>query len=357
MTSLTDALKDAQKRLEEVFPKTAPDTTDRHRYFCLAAAMLYDQNRIDDVIAHATGPRGLLHHELLWTALFSYLQSCGYALDERYAPGWRPLAADGTRKGFLSRSLDTTTARLWGRDAVGEPLPPTHYRTMRATNVSTGHRVYLKIVISSPEDPHGQERDILQLLNSEPHRSHRDNPCVPVYEFLSFPAVPGASPGIVPCLSIAVMPELQPLSYERLPIKALYLDVIEQSLRGLAYLHSLGIAHRDLCDCNLALSPGKPPYRLYFLDFGLAKQFQVTDPPTASALWQGGRMQVPEVTELNKPYDPYKADLYMLADEFWELSLSFLPELPGLAQIMASENPAERSTATEAMKAYVGTPT
>ncbi|KZW01296.1 hypothetical protein EXIGLDRAFT_761042 [Exidia glandulosa HHB12029] len=196
---------------------------------------------------------------------------------------------------------------------------------MCAKSLWTGERVCLKIVASSLTDPHGQERDILQYLNTEPHRSHPDNPCVPnpIYEFSSFLSLaePGAFGDLIPCLSIAVMPALEQLYYQRLPTKALYLDVIEQSLRGLAYLHSLGIVHRDLCRQNFVLSTRGPPFRLYFIDFGLVQRYPTAD-KAPRTIWQGGWVKVPEVREYpSEPYDPFKADIYIPAHEFPEFLL------------------------------------
>ncbi|KZW01294.1 hypothetical protein EXIGLDRAFT_830242 [Exidia glandulosa HHB12029] len=349
--SLSDSPQSALNRLEDEFPARAVTTDDRRRHFCLAAALLHAQNRVDDVITAANGLSALQHHELIWTALYHHLKRCGYTLDGRYRPGWRPAAAGTAHKRLLHLVREKASAMLFGPARDGTPLRPEEFRTMRATSRSTGARVYLKIIASSPTDPHGQERDILELLNSEPHRSHPDNPCVPVHEFLSFPEVPDADKPSSHSLSIAVMPVLQPLRHRRFSIiKALYLDVIEQSVRGLAYLHSMGIAHMDLCHSNLAMSDGNAPFRVYFLDFGLARQFLDLRRPVR-VVWPGGRIQPPEVRQNRlKPYDPFKADLYVLAREFLELNFVYNPELSAVARVMSSQKPEERSTAAEALE-------
>lgn len=72
-TRFSAHLTDSRKR---PLPARAVITDDRGRHFCIAAALLHAQNRVDDVIATANGLSALQHHELNWTALYHHVQRC-----------------------------------------------------------------------------------------------------------------------------------------------------------------------------------------------------------------------------------------------------------------------------------------
>eukprot|EP00667_Euglena_gracilis_P007723 EG_transcript_7802 len=52
------------------------------------------------------------------------------------------------------------------------------------------------------------------------------------------------------------------------------LQLADQMLARIEYIHSLGILHRDIKPENMLMGTGRNAHRLYFIDFGLAKRFR-----------------------------------------------------------------------------------
>ncbi|KZV83018.1 hypothetical protein EXIGLDRAFT_729055 [Exidia glandulosa HHB12029] len=317
------------------------------RLFFYGALALHDQHRVDDTLAASTSPHGLRKHEIFWTSLYPVLCQAGYTLRRRYAPGWQHHGPP---------QIDDDPS-FWKRFPETQPLDTTSFRAMPADCMRTGEKVVFKVLHTRRGHPNADEINILRFLNEEPRRSHPHNVCVPVYDYIRVPKTEWEDPE----LSLAVMPSLRrPEQLGYFWIYGFVFHVIKQSFEGLAFLHSLGIAHRDICTSNIMFSKG-PPFRVYFIDFGLASQFDLRSLPQR-VTWVGGKIQLPEVphksftdrqpVDRSTRYDPFAADIYALYDTY----LLDLTELPpffnDLGELMHAPDPANRPRADECVQLF-----
>ncbi|KAA1475847.1 hypothetical protein DENSPDRAFT_449769 [Dentipellis sp. KUC8613] len=147
------------------------------------------------------------------------------------------------------------------------------------------------------------------------------------------------------------------------------LDMIAQALEGLAYIHSMNIAHRDaFCDNFLVqwhpeslrtmeVSVSKP--RVFLIDFEVATSFEANCPqnerlcmgcPTGSSLVESetyARQRIPEM-DSNELYDPFKLDVWQLSVGFDNLKSTIEP-IDSVFEVMRSMDPTMRLDANEAL--------
>ncbi|KAJ7282640.1 hypothetical protein C8J57DRAFT_1710738 [Mycena rebaudengoi] len=124
-------------------------------------------------LAQASGltPReaGKLHrNEVFWADHQPWLETCGYRLRPRYAPGW-VASWIGTDRSY---------------EDCEDGQPVTHVSIMDAVRIAEGALVTLKQVKRSE---FAAEADICALLSAEPLASDPRNHCVPLYEVLQVP--------------------------------------------------------------------------------------------------------------------------------------------------------------------------
>ncbi|TRM63884.1 hypothetical protein BD626DRAFT_568499 [Schizophyllum amplum] len=147
------------------------------------------------------------------------------------------------------------------------------------------------------------------------------------------------------------------------------LDAVMQALEALAYIHSLGIAHRDAFKYNFlmqwhpeslltgSVAVSRP--RVYLIDFEVAVEFSgdsvpservCIGPPCIGSLSDPTRYSAPCIPEMctGEPYDPFKLDVWQLGTSLLDFD-STLPPVQAVLQAMASLDPAERLTADDAL--------
>ncbi|TRM60614.1 hypothetical protein BD626DRAFT_549594 [Schizophyllum amplum] len=139
------------------------------------------------------------------------------------------------------------------------------------------------------------------------------------------------------------------------------LDMILQALEGLAYIHSLGIAHRDAFKTNFlvqfwpeSLITGVVPAVRFPEDCPPSDRV-CTGLPLAGSITDGYRRNlIPEMLS-GEPYDPFKLDVWQLATSLVDFD-STLGPVEAVLDDMASMDPTYRLTANEALsrlRAYI----
>jgi len=138
-------------------------------------------------------------------------------------------------------------------------------------------------------------------------------------------------------------------------------DMIIQALEAIAFVHSLGIVHRDLCKSNYvvqwhpeSLSTMKVPIsrpRAFLTDFEMAYEFpmEITSDDrllTGSPVEDYQRPVPPEMTS-GEPYDPFKADIWQLAESFSDFKTT-VSDIDEVLAEMFSLDVSLRPTAAEA---------
>ncbi|GJE86786.1 kinase-like domain-containing protein [Phanerochaete sordida] len=123
------------------------------------------------------------------------------------------------------------------------------------------------------------------------------------------------------------------------------INMIMQVLEGLAYLHSVGIAHRDVFKSNImvewmpeSLLVGRPPVshpRVYLIDFECAIDFPADCPegqrhcvglPIGDTMTTEGYLRpVPAEVAVGMPYDPFKLDVWQLGTSFSDFKSTIAP--------------------------------
>ncbi|TRM63892.1 hypothetical protein BD626DRAFT_568504 [Schizophyllum amplum] len=148
------------------------------------------------------------------------------------------------------------------------------------------------------------------------------------------------------------------------------LNALVQALEALAYIHDLGIAHRDAFKHNFlvqwfpeSLKTGVVPVsapRVFLIDLETAIEFPADCPPSertctglpniSSLAGDPDVYAPPRIPEMatGEPYDPFKLDVWQLATSFEDFD-STMPPVQEMLRCAASLHPAERLTADEAL--------
>ncbi|KAI0633971.1 hypothetical protein C8Q77DRAFT_1108850 [Trametes polyzona] len=120
--------------------------------------------------------------------------------------------------------------------------------------------------------------------------------------------------------SLLIMPELNHFTWVhsgKWDDPLVLMDVVYQLVEGVEYLHSLHIAHLDFCPGNVVsagsrsakLYPGVIKNRLYIIDFGSARRFELGPGSQPAITLPGAQFEPPEGL---KHFDPYSWDVYCL---------------------------------------------
>ncbi|TFK74321.1 hypothetical protein BDN72DRAFT_833673 [Pluteus cervinus] len=249
--------------------------------------------------------------EYFWRDHAAWLESIGYKLRPRYQPGWEP-----DIPAFQAVTLTNENLVPMARAAIVD-----------AICIKDGKRVLLKKTLKAA---HPYEVEITTFLGTAPLADDPRNYCVPLRDTLHPPDTPD--------LTILVFPFLQQL--DALPFDTFgeIVDFIRQMLNGLQFIHENHVAHRDIGVPNLMmdgdelfpdgwnqryanLTPEgeehtnvftrtqRPP-KYYFIDFGLARRYDPSDPNPLEEPIFGGDRTVPEFKTNKESFNPFHTDIY-----------------------------------------------
>ncbi|KAI0737368.1 kinase-like domain-containing protein [Daedaleopsis nitida] len=295
------------------------------------------------------GTYSLLPGELPWKDRYAEVKAQGYLLRQRYHPDWTP--------SWTGTNLDPT----YCEDSVRLERP----HVIDAIRILDNFRVSLKLTKRD-----GREIDIHRYVTSleAPH-----NHCIPLLDVFSDP--------INPQSSIIVTPFLRPMNDPPFTAMGEVIDFIDQTLKGLIFLHKHRVAHRDIAAPNIMMDGrslylhGHHPVRLhyapdnvydasplaridhpvryFYIDFGISRHFAEGSQPMAVGR-EGRNLTIPELSS-TVPYNAYKIDVFALGDvyskEFMEKYYD-LDDLVPLLEAMRRPDPSQRVSAEEAFSMF-----
>ncbi|KAI0351964.1 kinase-like protein [Trametes cingulata] len=295
------------------------------------------------------GHYGLLPSEVFWRERYRYLEEAGYLLRPRYAPNWEP--------SWMGTNLDPTYCE--------DSIMLRYHQVIDATRQDNNELVAIKKCRNDNEELH-----IAQFLSSIKDPANR---AVPVYGVLPDPFDAN--------LSLMVMPFLRRCNDPEFSVVGEVVEFVDQMIGGLAFLHRLRIAHRDIAVANIMMD-AKPIYpngyhpvrrnytpdgihrvtalprlgrsiKYYYIDFGLAVQFpEGTSPYVVGDV--GRDTDVPELSH-DIPYDAFKVDIFALGNLFskqFEQRYNSMDFLVPLIDKMTRRLPGERPTADEVLREW-----
>ncbi|KIM39283.1 hypothetical protein M413DRAFT_447226 [Hebeloma cylindrosporum] len=292
--------------------------------------------------------------EKFWISLQPHLLSRGYRLRARYDPEWIP-----------------SWTNIPGASPVDyeDSLRSIHSAVVDAVRISDGPKVVIKKVdLSTNELPLGVK------LSSAELRSDPRNHAVPILDVV---LIPGNDE-----VALLVMPFL--MDFHDLPFRRVgeVVEMVEQLLGCLEFLHDHNITHMDFCWFNLMMDASRMvprgwhfcrfcnhegcstgdfewierwavrPVKYYLIDFELSRELDPTDNHRFVGKW-GQDRTVPEMSETVSA-DTFKVDVYQLGNVIKKLTNQYtgLKVLKSLANKMTNPDPLERPTAGQAMKMF-----
>ncbi|KZV79516.1 hypothetical protein EXIGLDRAFT_846440 [Exidia glandulosa HHB12029] len=302
----------------------------------------------------ARGTYDLLPNEILWRDLQPFLLTKGYRLRPRYEPGWS------------APWIGTDVSPNYFEESRHSVLP----NVIDARRVSDDALVAIKWI---PDAEHTRDEiDIMRFLTSPEMLQDPDNHCVPLLTTFTNPDMPDGVFTVTPWLA-----DLHGVPLENVND---VVDMMLQTLSGLAFLHRHNVAHRDCTGWNIMQDvssmffdrrnhPMNPAFsedmqellpcrsraesrvRYYFIDFGISTRFSGPGPHLVTG--EIGRdPSAPELSDVI-PYDPFKLDVYLLGNYFLNSVLAKYINLEFLRPLlleMTRPNPLDRPTAAEALR-------
>ncbi|KAI9063417.1 kinase-like protein [Trametes sanguinea] len=297
----------------------------------------------------------LSEEERKWRDRYELLEAHGYRLRPRLRPGWVPSWRGKARHAIAD------TEDWW--------VPPFRSKVMDATRVSDETLVYMKSIRTDSE-----ELRILSYLSSDELRRDPRNHCVPLLDVFQDSTTD-------PDRSIIVMPFMRYIDEPPFGLVDDVLEMLDQVLEGLVFIHDHGVAHRDCAFKNImmdasalfpkgfhaiaqqmladgvtpatVLSRASAPVHYYFIDFGISTRF-TDDSPRLVVGTDGLDREPPELSK-TVPYDPFKLDVFLIGNmirhTLYEV-YSNLPMLEPLMNRMIDPDPSKRPTAVEAHREF-----
>ncbi|KAJ7652091.1 kinase-like domain-containing protein [Mycena polygramma] len=283
----------------------------------------------------------LIPFEVFWRDHCDHILQHGYELRPRYRPDWVP-----SWKPWCDAEDSP-----WLADARGV--------VNDARRCTDNVRVALKRVGL-------QELATLQHLHSLPPSSQ--NRTVPLLD-----VIPLEDPKQV----VIVMPLLR--CFHRPPFERLdeVIHALLEIMKGIAFMHSHNIAHRDACLTNFVMDSTelipsgfhfgapdftpdfkhfiKPRHRFavnvsyYIIDFNTA----LINPGPGQAMYPVGQDRTVPEYESENPYDPFKLDIYQVGNIIRRAILAVYADVDVLAPIaeaMTRRTPSERPTADQVVQ-------
>ncbi|KAG6894989.1 hypothetical protein C0993_010348 [Termitomyces sp. T159_Od127] len=309
--------------------------------------------------------------EKFWADHQPYLLSRGYQLRPRYQPDWVPSWKDCETP---LRDLDEYEDSFVAYSAR---------KVLDATRVSDGYKVRMKRV-----DPAGSELYLVQYLSSPRWTGDTRNHTVPILDVIYLPDTPTEALLVMPLLlqfhgvPFGRFGEVVDAMKQFLQARTIFLRQrwVDNNLsQGLDFMHAHKIAHRAACYYNLMMDASKliprgfhpikdhthdgvtrgqerldrasvGPVQYYFTNFGLSASYP-DEPLETDVGFCGQDRTVPELLA-NKPYDPFKLDVYQLGNAFMEIHMNYdgLDLLLPVIQAMTSANPQDRPSPSRALE-------
>ncbi|CAL1712372.1 unnamed protein product [Somion occarium] len=237
-----------------------------------------------------------------------------------------------------------------------------------ATRSCDGCLVLIKVV-----DNGGDEIETARYLSSPELVRNPANHCVPIMDFFLDP--------LNSSQTLMVMPYLRPFDDPEFGTIGEVVDFLKQTLEGLFFMHSHGVAHRDCAAGNIMMD-GRPlyphghhpvrldyapdaihdvhplsridnPVKYYFIDFGISSRFRDGEAPYV--LGTEGRDKDPPELSLHTPYNAFMLDMYVLGNVYQKEFLDKyhgLEFLQPLVSSMLQDQPEGRPTAEAANMAF-----
>ncbi|KAI0355670.1 hypothetical protein OH77DRAFT_1424615 [Trametes cingulata] len=303
-----------------------------------------------------------------WTGCLPWLAERGFILYALHPPD----PYDPAQAGFWACPSTSTPADLPHATLINKQISSSRisYSISRITYAqdSAGHDVILKLV-----DNGSSEHEIYKRIQQAPS-SFTDN--------AEFPCVlpPLAILETLNAYSFIVMPMWgSPIHVEDMETVGEVLNFIECVLRGVKYLHSLRIAHRDICDHNIVVNCHRPgaksgQYRellrehcrssraLYALiDYDQSLQLPQETSLTScrrptSESGAGAAWYKPTDVDLGEPYyNPFAFDVGATGYLFRRFLVEAVVAVPGLAALfdrLTDHSASRRPTAEEALSFF-----
>ncbi|KAA1476394.1 kinase-like protein [Dentipellis sp. KUC8613] len=319
------------------------------------------------IVEHKLARARLRRPERQWRTIQPWLQSQGYMLRPRFRPGWVPSwNSKAAGKEFDVEKSEDSIPHASVNAAT----------TIDAIRISDGRRVCLKRVPCQEED--SVEVAITTFLSQSKQQKDTRNHAIPLLDVIRAPDH---------CFMVFPF-------YRTLISHVGYFDTIgeafdmvDQTLeeQGLAYLHELKIAHRDISIGNILMDADRMfPHgwhldnaqfdtrgrrvsgvrtrtqiggvRYYMIDFGEAMKFGPSDSVLID-LWSRASIHAPETLGDDRPpYNPFKADIYTTGETFRGMLVTefegYFDMLLPLIEAMTVADPDGRPTATEALQQF-----
>ncbi|KAA1476399.1 kinase-like protein [Dentipellis sp. KUC8613] len=303
--------------------------------------------------------------ERQWKKIQPWLRSQGYLLRPRFRPGWVPSwQVETAEKGF---DVETREDSIPHENVYAAT-------TIDALRISDGLQVCLKRIPCRAED--STELSITQFLSQPKQRKDARNHAIPLLDVIR-----------APDHCFLVLPFYRTLVSRkgRLDTVGEGFDLVFQTLEGLAYLHELRIAHRDLSAANILMDAARMfPHgfhldnaqfdmrgrriskvrtrtqiggvRYCLIDFGEAMKFEPSDSVLIDVRSKACIHAPETLGEIRPPYDPFKADIYTMGNTYRKILVDgykgHFDMLVPLINVMTAKDPNARPTITEAMEQF-----
>lgn len=302
--------------------------------------------------------------ELFWRDHQPWLKECGYLLRPRYLPDWK--ASWVRNKSLHYRDCEDGVIMKFSG-------------LLDATRIDDGKHVVLKKFHPSSGSA---EAEISLMFSGEPHVSNPKNHCIPT-TILDVPDEEDTQ--------LLVMPLLQSWEQPKFNTIGEVVDFFRQVFEGLQYMHTNGVAHRDCKYNNILMDPTglysvlphplRPhqardfrstpshttrtlaPVKYYFIDFGVAKKYDLSVPPEERLEppgWGAGDWTIPEFKK-DELCDPFAVDVYCIGHLIQSIFLDGdehsnpkkgLDFMRRLVKDMCKENPKDRPTMDQVMERF-----
>ncbi|KAG8891827.1 hypothetical protein FRB99_003327, partial [Tulasnella sp. 403] len=233
-----------------------------------------------------------------------------------------------------------------------------------AVRVSDGQPVFLKHISKS-----STELELGKYLSSSELLKDPRNHTAPLLDVLEDESDPENV--------IVVLPFLRPINAPYPASVKECIELVQQTLEGLVFLHEHKIAHRDCAHANIMMDgralfpqgwhpqslfllpdaqvlPEEEPsrtaiggVRYYLVDFGISTWKQ------EKTVGLAGQERAPELSP-DVPYDPYKLDVYILGMAYKQLfeELTGAEFVDPLVAYMTPKDPDSRPSAAEALERF-----